>query len=465
MALESKTRKLREAQFDRRTSVRVPASSYMTATFVGSFFSALGFYLGIDPVGYGLFIVGWIFVPVFALTDRIVFNGKRIYRSGVLPKTWAYVTGTRFWLKVKAVEQVETRVFPALKRGGRVYFRYQTNIRGSGLDFSFSSGGSDYRRLVRSLFRALPEEVLDTGSIELRDYLDEPRLARTMAKRSDIPPADVLEHAFRNAGTTSRRHRNEMTDARPISSEKAGSLRMLGNQLRLSGSLLQAMESFRRAASIRPDDPWLLFDYARCIQSFAGTEGNARLERTAAAMMRLAERRAGNDGQLLNRLGETYFQLGEWRRAAIAFRKAVDAVGEQFRSIRGMAEIALRDGKLAHVVHNFSSASRLAESPAARRWSQAEADYFSRLNNDDEYMEMELGRVNLLDALDRWKGMTFRLCLIGFPIIGLGLYFEDRMVANCGWILSGGMLVLWTGILLASKAFMPRIAPELLGDD
>jgi tetratricopeptide (TPR) repeat protein len=466
MAQETKTDKPRRPQSDRRISVRVPAYSYMTATFVGSFFSALAFYLEVDLLGFLLFACGWIVVPVLALTDRIVFNGKRLYRSGLLPKAWAYVTGSRFWLKLKDIEQVETRVLPALKRGGRVYFRYQTFVRGNGLEFPFSSGGRGYRSLVQSLFRALPEEVLDAGSIELRDYLDEPKHARSRAKQSNIPPADVLEHVFRNAGTRPRRSRGSAEDGHaPVSDEKAVSLRLLGNQLRLSGSLLQAMESFRRAASIRPDDPWLLFDFARCIQAFAGTEGNERLEKKAAAMMRLAERRAGKDGQLLARLGESYFQLGEWRRAGIAFRKAVDAVGEQFRSIRGMAEIALRDGKLAHVVHNFNAASRLAESPAARRWSQAEADYFSRLNNDDEYMEMELGRVNLLDALDRWKGMTFRLCLTGFPIIGLGLYFDDPTITNCGWALSGGMLVLWTGILLASRAFTPRIAPELLSDD
>jgi tetratricopeptide (TPR) repeat protein len=456
----------RRSQVDRKVSLRVPAGSYMTAVFFGSFFSALAFYLKEDLVGYVLFVLGWLAIPVLALTDRIVFNGKRIYRSGILTKGRAYLTGTRFWLKLKDVEQVETVALPALKRGGRVYFRYKTSVRGMGVEFSFSSGGRGYRRLVRSLFRSVPEEVLDATSIELRDYIDEPRLARRRARQSDIPPADVLENAFRNSGARQKKIRGSGgVNREAASNEKAVSLRMLGNQLRLSGSLLQAMESFRRAVSICPDDPWLLFDFARCIQTFAGTERNTRLEKKAAAMMRLAEQRAGKDGELLARLGESYFQLGEWRRAAIAFRKAVDAVGEQFRSIRGMAEIALRDGKLAHVIHNFSTASRLAESPAARRWSRAEAEYFSRLNSDDEYMEMELGRVNLLDALDRWKGRTLRLCLVGFPIIGLGLLFDDPTITNSGWFLSGGMLVLWTATLLALRIFSPRIAPELLQDD
>ena len=449
----------------RRISIRVPAYSYVAAMFVGTFFSALSFYLEFWIPGYVLLAAAWLVVPVLASTDRIVFNGKRLYRSGILTKIWSYLLNKRFWLKVKDIEQAETRVTPTLKRGGRVYYKYSTVIRGRGVDFTFSSGSRGYRDLVRSLFAALPEEILDSGSIELRDYAAETHLTRIRARQSDIPPADVLENAFRHAGIRSGRASRAEWKGPAASEEKASALRVLGNQLRLSGSLLQALESFRRAASISPNDAWLLFDFARCIQFFAGSEGDSRLERKAAAMMRLAERRAGNDGRLLARLGESYFQLGEWERSRAAFAKAADAVGEHFRAIRGMAEIALRDGKLAHVVHNFSAASRLAESPAARRWSMAEAEYFTRLSNDEEYLEMELGRVNLLDALYRWRGITLRLCFLGFPFIALGLFFDDAVTANCGWTLSGGTLALWTIIGLATRAFAPRISPELLQED
>lgn len=465
MVSETKPETPAKAKLDRTISVRTQLRSYLIAAFIGSFFAALAFYLEFPLIAYTLIVFAWIVVPFLAVTDKVVFDGRRLHRSGMLPRLWAYLVGARFWLKARDIEQVETRCSPTLKRGGRIYFRYQTVVSGKGLELTFASTSADYRTLVKTLFRLLPEEVMDAGSIELRDYLEDSRYARKQARKSDIPPPDVLENAFRASTIKQRADRRTAGGVTAGSAEKALSLRHLGNQLRLSGSLLQAMESFRRAASIRPDDPWLLFDFARCIQAFAGTEGSAVLERKAAAMMRLAERRAGGDGRLLARLGETYSQLGEWHRASIAFRKAVDAVGEQFCTIRGMAEIALRDGKLAHVVHNFYAASRLAESSAARRWSRAEAEYFSRLNSDDEYMDMELGRVNLLDALDRWKGTTFRLGLAGFPVIGLGLYLEDATIANGGWILSGGMLVLWTAILLASRAFSARIEPELLSED
>ena len=405
-------------------------------------------------------------MPFLALTDKVVFNGKRLHRSGLLPKAWSYINRSRNWLKLKDVEQVETNAFPTLKRGGKVFYRYKTSIRGKGVDFTFSSGGAEYRQMVRAVLPMISENVLDNRSLEVRDYIPEPRQTRLKASQSNIPPSDVLESSFRQFQQRKKTNPNAEAFARETDGvEKANGLRLLANELRLSGSHLQALETFRRAALLQPADAWLLFEFARCLQSFAGSERNLRLERKAVAMLRLSELRAGNDGDLLARLGETYFQQGEWRRAGIAFHKAVEVVGEQFRSVRGLAEIALRDGKIAHVIHNFSIASRLAETPALRRWSKGEVEYFSRLNDDDEYMEMEIGRVNLLDALDRWKRTSLRLAFIGFPVIVAGLVYNDPVIANSGWTLSGASLVLWTLIMLGRRVFAPRISMDLLEED
>ena len=157
----------------------------------------------------------------------------------------------------------------------------------------------------------------------------------------------------------------KLTEKNPAEEiEKADYLRRLANELRLSGYLLQALETFRRALVLNPRSAWLLFDFARCLYSFAGAEHNEKMEKKALAALRLAEKRAGNDGELLARLGEIYFQYGDWRRARRAFQKALEAAGESFRSVRGLAEIALREGKVAHVIHQFSTANRLAETSA-----------------------------------------------------------------------------------------------------
>lgn len=447
-------------------SIRVSAYGYVAAIFVGSFFSALSIYLEANLIGYFLFGTSWILMPFLALTDKIVFNGKRLYRSGLLPKAWTYLNRSRNWLKLKDVEQVETQAFPTMKRGGKVFYKYKTSIRGKGVEFSFSSGGAEYRNMVRTVLPKISENILDNRSLEVRDYIPEPKQTKLKASLSNIPPADVLENSFRHLQLRKKNAQNvEVFASEADGADKVNSLRLLANELRLSGSHLQALETFRRAALLKPADAWLLFEFARCLQSFAGSEQNSGLERKAVAMLRLSELRAGNDGDLLARLGESYFQQGEWRRAGIAFQKAVEVVGEQFRSVRGLAEIALRDGKIAHVIHNFSIASRLAETPALRRWTKGEVEYFSRLNNDDAYMEMEIGRVNLLDALDRWKRTLLRLAFIGFPVIALGLIYEDILIANCGWTLSGASIVLWTLILLGRRVFAPRISMDLLEED
>ena len=449
-----------------RVAIRVSAYSYVAALFLGTFFSALAIYLEANLPGYLLFGVSWMMMPILALTDKVVFDGKRLYRSGLLPKAWAYLNSSRIWLKLKDVEQVETQAFPTMKRGGKVFYKYKTSIRGKGMDFSFSSGGPEYRKMVRAVLPLIAENVLDNRSLEVRDYIPEPKQTRLKASLSNIPPADVLENSFKEILLRKKTApKTELLARETGTGEKANSLRLLANELRLSGSHLQALETFRRAALLKPTDAWLLFEFARCMQAFAGSEGNIQLERKAVAMMRLSELRAGNDGDLLARLGESYSQQGEWRRAGIAFRKAVEVVGEQFRSVRGLAEIALRDGKIAHVIHNFSIASRLAETPALRRWSKGEVEYFSRLNDDEEYMEMEIGRVNLLDALDSWKRTVLRLAFIGFPVIAVGLFYDDNVIANGGWTLSGASLVLWTLIMLGRRVFAPRISMDLREED
>ena len=131
--------------------------------------------------------------------------------------------------------------------------------------------------------------------------------------------------------------------------EKADYLHRLANELRLSGYLLQSLEAFRRALLINPKDARLLFDFARCLNSFAGTEQSEKLQRKSIAALRLAEKRADNDGKLLARLGESFFQFGNYKRAKTVFQKAQDKAEESFRSVRGLAEIALREGKIAHV--------------------------------------------------------------------------------------------------------------------
>ncbi|MEO7539891.1 MAG: tetratricopeptide repeat protein [Pyrinomonadaceae bacterium] len=444
-------------------SVRVSPHSYLSALLVGSFFSAFLFYLELDLPGVILFVISWVFVPFFALEDRIRFDGKALVRTGFVPRLWAWINASRRRLRITDIEQVETEAIRSMKRGGNVVYRYRTVIRGKGLSIAIASGGNDYRRIVHSIFARLSDNVLDNRSIELRDHLSDPKETLLKAQNSRIPAAEVLEESLRGIRTARAERNGSSGDL--VDDSKVDDLRSLANELRLSGYLLQALEAFRRVLLVRPADARLLFEFARCLHSFAGLTHDVKLERRALAALRLSERRAADDGKLLVRLGEWYFQIGEWRRAGNVFQNALERIGENFRTARGLAEIALREGKIAHVIHHFSTANRIAETPSLRRWSKSEADYFSHLNSDDEYMELEIGRVNMLDTVERSKKSVLRLALTGLPAIFIGITMEDELIANVGWAVSTVALLIWTGLIFSSSLLSQRLPHELVSDE
>jgi tetratricopeptide (TPR) repeat protein len=452
---------------EQAVSIRVSPNNYLAALFLATFFSAFLVYLEIDRAAALLFGAAWLFLPLLLWSDRINFDGKRLTRSGILPRAWAWLGGARNRLKITDIEQVETTALRALKRGGNVFYRYRTSVQGKDLRFAFASGGEDYRRMIHRLFPALPENVLDNRSIELRDYLKEPKETLMKAEFANIPPVDVLENSVNEFQTNDKSARTK-SKAKEIGTEeieKADYLRRLANELRLSGYLLQALETFRRALVLNPRNAWLLFDFGRCLYSFAGSERSEKMEKKALAALRLAEKRAGRDSRLLARLGESYFQYGDWRRAQKAFQKSLDEAEENFRSERGLAEISLREGKIAHVIHHFSTANRLAETPALRRWTQNESEYFSRLNNDDDYMDLEISRVNMLETLERSKKTALRISIFGFPAIMFGLIVFDDLIANIGWAISTVALLIWVGLILSQNMLSTRIPLDFDEED
>ena len=440
--------------------IRVSPNSYFLVLFVFTFFSAFLIYLEFDQFALAFFGLSWILFPWLAWNDRICFDGKRLTRTGFLPRLWSWLNNEPNRLRLSDVEQIETQSLRALKRGGNVFYRYRTSFRGKGRSFVFASGGEDYRQMVGQIFPLAAEDVLDNRSIEIRDYLADPKETLMKAEFAKIPSADVLESSLREAKNSNRKKLNS-TDQEI---EKAEYLRVLGNELRLAGYLLQSLEAFRRALILTPANAWILYEFARCLHSFASSERDRQLQRKAFAMLRLAEKRADSN-HLLARLGETYFQFGDLRRARSAFTKAFETANVSFRAIRGLAEVSLREGKIAHVIHHFSTAGRLAKTPALRRWTQNEIEYFSLLNDNEEYMEMEISRVNLLETLERSKKTSLQIALFGFPMILVGVVLEDNLIANMGWAVASVALLIWVGLIVSQKMFSSRIPFDLIEED
>lgn len=454
-----------ETRGERAFSIRTPERGYLAALVICVFYASLAVYSGFETLAVLTLLLGFA-VAAVAITERTVYDGKRLRNAGLLKILAARFAGYRITLRVKDAEFVETHPVRRIKRGGRVFYRYRTSIGGRGAVFTFLSNGTEkYRGFLRSVLSQIPTDALDNNSLELRDHLREPSRMFSRAVRSDIPSSDVLEGMLKRPRTKKRAIVPVETLSALERTERVVRLRRIANELRVAGALLRAIETFRRAAVLTPLDPWLLFEFARCLQHYAGAERDQRVKRRAIAMLRLAEKRAGSDGILLGRLGESYFESGQWKRASGAFKKAVAVSGEGFRTTRGLAELALRDGRIAHVIHNFSAAKRLAGTPALRRWSNGELEYFSRLNDDEEYMELEIGRVNLLDSLDRTKMTIFRIALFGIPLIVAGIAFGETIVADLGWAVSAISIFIWLIISLVRRMFVPRIDFDLLEED
>jgi tetratricopeptide (TPR) repeat protein len=440
-------------------SIRVSPHSYLAAILIGTYLSALFFYLEIDLAGVICFALAWVVVPFLALNDKVSCDGKRLTRTGLAPRSWVWFNGSRRRMKMIDIEQVETHAVRTLRRGGSVVYRYRTMFRGKGLSVTIASGGEDYRRLIKAVLPRLPDNVLDTRSMELRDHLTDPKETALRAT-SVLPSADVLEGAMRKVKGAAGAQPAERPEI-----GKVDELRSLANELRLAGHLPQALEAFRRALIVTPRDGHLLFEFARCLHSFAGSRRDPKLARRALAASRLSERNAADDGDLLARLGEWYFEIGEWRRAGSVFQRVTEKIGANFRAARGMAEIALRDGKIAHVIHHFAAAGRMAETAALRRWSRSEADYFSHLNDDEEYMEMEISRVNLLDTVERSKRTALRIAFLAIPAVLIGVFLDDSLVAQIGWAVSTVALLIWCGLIVSARLLSPRIPYEMMASD
>jgi tetratricopeptide (TPR) repeat protein len=450
----------RPARREKPISAPVPGGPYVSTLFVVLFAAASFYYFDLPTAGaILLFFVGPAVVWL-RFTDRIAFDGRRVYRTGPITQLLARSFKGRYRLKPSDIEQIETSASRTFRRGGRYIYRYTTALRGKDLAFTATSG-KGYLDLMRALLPLVSAEALDIRSTEVRDYLSDSDEALDNAKAAGIPAADVLEPGV----AALSRDKLFAGGATRVDAEAAENLRQVANRLRLSGRLVQAVEAFRRALRLKPGDARILFEFGRCLHSLARARRDKTLDRRAAALMRLSERNAGDDAELLIRLGESYFQFGDWRRAKRVFERTASELGGSFRALRGLAEVSMRTGKIAHVIHNFDVARERAGSPSLRRWLEREVEYFSRLNSDDEYLEIEVSRMNLVETLERAAVTSTRVFVIGLFAILVGLVGLGSWVTNLGWAVASIALLVWVATRSFARFLSERIPPDMVGEE
>ncbi len=442
-------------------NTRAASGTYVAILFVVTFFGVLAFYFGAAAPAALAVVVAWLTLPLLAWRDRIAFDGKRIHRTGLVPKVWSAFNQSRCRLKLSDVEMVETFSTVNYRRGGRAIYRHRSIISGKGATFVLASANG-FRRTATAIFAALPEDILDARSLELRDHFVETRRVLDTAEKFEIPSADVLEHSLKGLKL---RRRHLPFGRSDVDRERALELRLLANQLHTAGYTVRAAEAFRRAVVMMPDDGWLIYEFGKCLVSLGGWKRDPRLMRRGMAMLRLAERLAGNDRTLLERIGQSYIQIGHSRRAESVFARAVECGGETFRLLRGQADIALNDGKLAHVIHKLGAAADIAVTPSLKRWAKGEYAYFTRLSEDEEYMELEISRMNLADSLASTRRTAFVIALVAFPVIGVGMYLTESIIADIGWAISGIALAIWMFVAMGGRIISSRIPLDLMDDE
>ena len=437
-------------------AVRVSPGSYLALASVLTFVSALLLRAEYNAVALGLITLAWIVIPLLAFSDRLVFDGLTIRRRGpgflILHAVFGYLRQ----LPVIDIETIETTAVRTLRRRGSVRYRYRTQISGKGKEFVIASGGQSYRKFIRELLPLVHEDKLDNRSRDLRDYLADPGAVDRRAQLSQLASEDLLDSTkddYRVGGKRSRHDSSHTASVEDI--ERAHLLRRLGNELRVSGRLREAGEAFRRALKVTPRGAWLIYDFARLLRSQASAQSDARLLLRARAALRLASMRADKDLVLLPLIGESMLECGDSRQARETLQKTVEIDSGNFKARLGLADIALREGKLAHVIHHFQEAVRVTSEPALARYAKRERDYYSLLNDDEKYLATELRRINWLQHVTRLRRLSSRV-VNGGILLALGGGFVDPVFGSVGWSLASSAMIIWLITLGGTRVLYQR---------
>lgn len=79
---------------------------------------------------------------------------------------------------------------------------------------------------------------------------------------------------------------------------------------------------------------------------------------------------------------------------------------------------------------------------------------------------MEVGRVSLLDSLQRTRRTLLRITSFGFFVLAIGIAIADEVVVSAGWAVTAIALSIWLGLKIASSVLAERIAyDDVAGED
>jgi hypothetical protein len=120
----------------------------------------------------------------------------------------------------------------------------------------------------------------------------------------------------------------------------------------------------------------------------------------------------------------------------------------------------LRNGKLAHVIHYYRDGARLAPDKALGVFARREADYYARLNDDEDYLVAELRRISWLQNSTRVRRLAARVTNASI-LIALAASYLDPTIGGLGWAIASSSLFAWLGSLAVGKLLANRWTPRI----
>ena len=137
-----------------------------------------------------------------------------------------------------------------------------------------------------------------------------------------------------------------------------------------------------------------------------------------------------------------------------------DKATVEYNGMTATFEDALRDGKLAHVIHQYREAARAASEKQLASFARREADYYALLNDDDDYLAVELRRISWLQHSLRVRRLAALVTNASILVALIGPYFDASIAGIC-WSLASSSLVAWISSLFVIKILGTRRGPRL----
>ena len=392
----------------------------------------------------------WLFAAVFVATligcvgDALVFDGEQLTRRGLKSLCGSLCFGRANTLALADIETISTLVTNSRRNGALVY---RTTITGAGQRWIITSRRSSYPHFIQALFSAVSPNALDPRSRDLLNYWPE-------SEQLNLWQSATLSPAL-------------MTPPRMW--------RKLANHFALAGQFDAAARYFRLAYRQDSRNAQLLYEIGRflrlrvMLEQVSPEEKNQRVKgrrrriemspvRQSEACLRLAGRLASGDAALLERIGETFFEMHQDHLALRYFERALQVDAQRLRATIGLAEVALRSGQAARVVYYYRAAARVAETRgdlSLAGLAERQAAYYERLREDDRFLDAEMWRLDLLDQL-KWARRGALVAFLASWLVHLTCVQFAPAVQALSREISATSAIIWLTTITASYFFSQR---------